>query len=176
MSRLSVLLVAGFVLAGCGEKVSVVPMAEAFHISSVETVGPPPAGGNQAQLDDLRKQTMAMAARVPRTKNPYLLRLRILSFHKKNPGMAIVLGDSNNMTVSGEVTSLDGSRKLGTFTSTVSNDGAVNGVVGAVLAANTSTDEAIRALNNDAADQLLEQVYGTKAWRSWKPKNRSFFQ
>jgi hypothetical protein len=175
MSRFSVLLVAGLVLAGCGEKVSVVPITEAFHISSVETVGPPPAGGNQAQLDDLRKQTTAMAARVPRTQNPYLLRLRVVSFHKKNPGLAIIVGDSNNMTVSGEVTSLDGSRKLGTFTSTVLNESAVNGVIGAAMAASTSTDEAIRALNNDAADQLLEQVYGTKAWRSWKPKSRSFF-
>jgi hypothetical protein len=174
--RFAVLIAAGLVLSGCGEKVSVVPLADPFHISSVEAVGPPPAGGSAAQLADLRDQTMAMAARVPRSKNPYLLRLRIVSFHKKNPGLAIVVGDSNNMTVSGEVTSLDGSRKIGTFTSTVSNDSALNGVIGAAIAASTSTGEAQKSLNRDAADQLLEQVYGTKAWRSWSPKRRSSFR
>jgi hypothetical protein len=167
MIRATLLMGTALILAGCGEKVSAVSQNEPFHIASVQALGPPPKDSSDAQLRDLRDQTIALGARVPQSKNPYLLRLRIVNFHQKNAALSLLVGDTNNITVSGEVWSLDGTTLKGRFTSTAQTDIAINGLIGAAIAAGTSTNDIVRRLDNEAANGILEQVYGTKAWNSW---------
>jgi len=165
--RTTALLFTALILAGCGEKVSAVSQNEPFHIAKVEAMGPPPKDSSDAQLRDLRDQTIMLGSRVPATNNPYLLRLRIVNFHQKNPALSILIGDSNNLTVSGEVWSLDGKTLKGTFKSTAMTDYVVNGLIGAAIAAGTSVNDVEHKLDAEAANGILEQVYGTKVWNSW---------
>ena len=137
---------AALILAGCGEKVSAVSQHEPFHIATVQALGPPPKDSSDAQLRDLRDQTSALGARVPQSNNPYLLRLRIVNFHQKNPALSLLVGDTNSITVSGEVWSLDGMVLKGTFKSTAQTDKMVNGLIGAAIAAGTSTNDVVRKL------------------------------
>jgi hypothetical protein len=169
--RLVLLLVAG-VLAGCGTEKPAVRTAEPFHIAHVEAVGPLPEGVSEWQLADLEQHTQMLARYVPETGNPRLLRLRILRFHQKNPGMSFLVGDSNNMMVSAEVLYPDVTGSLGTFTVRVSTDGYVNGIIGAASAANTQHHAAARRVNSEAASAVLEKIYGTKAWRAWTRRRR----
>ena len=165
--RFGTLLVCGLFLAGCGEKVSAVSNAQPFYIARVEVMGTPPKESSDAQLRDLREQTIALESRVPPTNNPYVLRLRIVKYHQKNPALSLLIGDSNSLTVSGEIWSLDGKTPMGQFSSTAATDQYVNGVLGAVIAAATTTNEVQRKLDGEAANEILEQVYGTKQWRAW---------
>lgn len=154
-------------LAGCGTDTPVVSSSESFHIAEVEAVGLPPGDGSQEQLMDLQAKTKAMTAYIPRTDNPRLLRLRILSFHKKNAGMSLMVGDSNNMDVSAEVLNMDGSAVMGRFQVNVANDVMLNGVLGAAVAASKTDVEVQRELNTKAANTILEKIYGSKLWKSW---------
>ncbi|MFN0192046.1 MAG: hypothetical protein ACKVP5_08735 [Aestuariivirga sp.] len=169
--RLVLVLVAGL-LAGCGTEKPAVRTAEPFHIAQVEAVGPLPQGVSEWQLDDLGRQTQALAGLVPETGNPRLLRLRIAKFHQKNPGMSFLVGDSNNMTVSGEVLHPDNGGSLGTFTVRVSTDVCLNGIIGTAIAANTQHHEAAGRLNVEAGSAILEKIYGTKAWKAWTRRRR----
>lgn len=171
MKQVLVLAAVALLLAGCGSDAPVVSSSESFHIAEVEAVGIPPGDGSVEQLHDLRTKTRAMAAYIPATDNPRLLRLRILSFHKKNPGMSFLVGDSNNMDVSAEVVSMDGSAVMGRFQVNVANDMVLNGVVGAAIAASKTDVEVQRELNTKAASTILEKIYGKKLWKSWTKKH-----
>jgi hypothetical protein len=135
------------------------------HIADVEMVGDPPKGSSGMQMEDLRQRTLAEAQRAPETPNPKLLRLRIVNFHRKNPGLSLIVGDGNSMQVVGEVVSLDGGPALGTFTASVHGGYMVNGVIGAVMAANAGKSDVERKLDAEAARAILEKIYGAKAWK-----------
>lgn len=167
MKRFICLIGFAALLTGCGEQVSVVNTSGPFNIAKVEAYGPPPSESSDAQLRDLRNQTAALAARVPKTDNPLLLRLRILSFHKKNAGLSLLVGDSNNMEVSGEILSLDGTTPMGTSAVSIKQDFAINGILGAAIAAGSTTNEVERRLDAEAANAVLERIYGTKTWKVW---------
>lgn len=168
MKHLILISITALALSGCGAQKPSIQSNEPFHIAGVEAVGPLPAESSPEQLEDLRARTEAVSAFVPETGNPRLLRLRILRYHLKNAGMSMILGDSNNMTVSAEVLSMDGSTSMGNFQATVMSDVMVNGVVGAIMAAGQKEDKVMRKLDAEAANEVLEKIYGTKAWKAWR--------
>ena len=43
----------------------------------------------------------------------------------------------------------------------------VNGIIGFVVAASTNLDDAKRRLDAEAANAILEKIYGTKTWKQW---------
>ena len=168
MKKYMSLLGLTLLLAGCGDQQSFVNSSQPFFIAKVQVWGPPPAGSSDAQLKDLSDKVTALNSRVPSTNNPVLLSLRITKFHKKNPGISLIVGDANTMELTGTVMSLDGKTQMGTSVIQVQQGGEINGVIGMVAAATTSDEFATHALDQKAANELLEKVYGTKAWKSWE--------
>jgi hypothetical protein len=171
LKHLILVSIVALALSGCGIQKPSIQSNEPFHIAAVEAVGPLPAESSPEQLEDLRARTAAVSAFVPETSNPRLLRLRIVRYHLKNAGMSIILGDSNNMTVSAEVLSMDGSSSMGTFQATVMSDAMVNGVVGAIIAAGQKESKVMRELDAEAANEILEKIYGTKTWQAWRKRH-----
>jgi hypothetical protein len=83
----------------------------------------------------------------------------------------MLVGDSNQMDVSAELLSMDGKTVIGTFGASVNNDAALNGVLGATVAAIKSEGEVQRQLDAEAADRIFEKIYGTKSWKSWSRRH-----
>jgi hypothetical protein len=172
MKRFAALLALSLTLAGCGSEKPLLSTAEPFHIADVQAVGPAAPGVADWQAEDLRQQTMAYAAFVPATANPRILRVRIVNFHKKNPGLSLLVGDANRMEVAADLMSADGTQSMGTFSAAVTTDAYVNGIIGAGLATDQSAEEAARKLDQAAGAALMEKIYGTKAWKSWSKGRR----
>ena len=167
MKRRMIFAAVPFLLAGCGNEKPAVSSIEPFHIAKVEVVGPLAKDVAEWQMADLQQQTETFAHFAPETAAPRLLRLRIQRFHKKNPGMALLVGDSNNMTVDGEVFTMDGSVAIGRFSVTVTSDVYINGIIGAIAADIQKRDDVALDLNRKAGFDILEKIYGTKAWKIW---------
>lgn len=81
--------------------------------------------------------------------------------------MSLLLGDSNNMTVSAEVLGMDGTSVMGNFQVTVANEEMVNGVLGVAVAIGQNEDKVRRKLDAEAANAVFEKIYGTESWKAW---------
>ena len=167
MKRWLVLSSLALLLSGCWEVKSAVSSFEPFHIAKVEAWGPSADGSSDAHLRDLRDQTRQLAALAPRTNNPLLLRLWIEDFHQKDPGRSLVIADDSTLKVYGEVFSLDGQQQMGAFSVKLMQDYWPNGIAGAILAATAKTDEVQSRLDAEAANALLEKIYGSQDWHQW---------
>lgn len=162
--------IVALVLAACSNDMPSLMGNEPFHIEAVEVIGPPPKDGSEEMLMGLRAETLAKASYTPRTDNPRMVRLKITQYHKKSPGISLIVGDSNYMIVVGEVWTIDGATWLTNFEVRVDTDQAINGLIGAAVAAVKKDEKVEQQLNQKAADRVLEKVYGTKAWKVWSKK------
>jgi hypothetical protein len=151
------------VLAGCATK-QVVNMGGPFHIASVEMIG----DSSSMQLQDLGHKVKQDTRLVPQTDNPKNLRLTIISYHKKNGGMSLLVGDANSLTVLVEVSDPATGAVVSRFNSVVTSDAMINGVIGAIAAASSSDEKVQANLNTLAARDIMEHLYGSKAWRQFE--------
>jgi hypothetical protein len=157
-----VLLVA-FVLVSCGIKPEV-DVGGPIYITDVQAVGE----GRPGQLEDLQRKTMALAAGLPQQGTPVALRLEIVDFHKKDAGMSLLIGDANRLTVNVQVLSQDSGSTISHFQSVSLTDSMINGAIGAVVAATSDEERVMSRLNSTAAENVMERVYGSKVWRSFR--------
>jgi hypothetical protein len=133
-----------------------------FHIASVEAVGV----GTAVQLEDLRIRAMQAASRVPPTNNPMMLRIHITNYHEKDPGLALLIGDANKLEVFAEVIQPASGTVVSQFRSVTTDDAAINGVIGAVMAATANENKTMARMDTKAANDIMEHIYGSKVWRS----------
>jgi hypothetical protein len=150
-------------LAACGVKPEV-NTGGPIHIVAVEMVG----DGLPGQLDDLQRKTMALAAALPDQGTPIVLRLQIADYHLKNAAMSLLVGYAHRVTVSVEVLSQDSGTVLSRFQTVTSVDGMINGAIGAVVAATANQGKVMYQLNSKAADDVMEHIYGSKVWKSFR--------
>jgi hypothetical protein len=172
MAMRNVLAVAAtaLLMMGCGDEKPMSLGQQPFHIASVEVAGPVPEDASEEQLSSLREMTATNALRVPETANPRLLRLRIKQYHKKNPGMSLLVGDANHMTVVADLMDMSGTSTMQSAEIQVNSDSMVNGVIGAVVAAGANDSKIQNHLNAEAADAIMEKIYGKKVWKSWSAR------
>jgi hypothetical protein len=159
---IAVVLVA-LVLVACGMKPEV-DVGGPIYIADVQAVGE----GRPGQLEDLQRKTMALASGLPQRGIPVSLRLEIVDFHKKDAGMSLLVGDANRLTVNVQVLSQDSGSIISHFQSVSLTDNFINGALGAVVAATADEERVMYSLNSKAAENVLERVYGSKVWRSFK--------
>jgi hypothetical protein len=150
-------------LAACGVKPEV-NTGGPIHIVAVDMVG----DGLPGQLEDLQHKTMALAAALPNQGTPIVLRLQIADYHLKNGAMSLLFGDAHRVTVNVEVLSQDSGAVLSRFQTFTSVDGMINGAIGAVVAVTANKDKVMYQLNTKAADDVMEHVYGSKVWKSFR--------
>jgi hypothetical protein len=158
-----ILVAVALVLVACGLKPEV-NVGGPIHIVAVQMVG----DGLPGQLVDLQQKTMALAAALPDQGTPLVLRLQIADYHLKNPAMSLLVGDAHRMSVNVDVLSQESGAVVSRFRSTTLVDGMMNGAIGAVIAATANKDKVMYQLNTKAADDVMEHVYGSKVWKSFR--------
>lgn len=166
MKKIGVWIASAFLmlsLAGCGNE-QVVNLGGPFHIVSVEMMG----SEFTPQMRDLGSKVKAETRRIPQTNNPKKLKLTIVNYHKKNPGMSLIVGDSNNLNVLVQVVDAASGTVEAQFNSVTSTDQYINGVVGFIGSAATSNDEAEARIDTAAANDIMVHLYGGKAWASFQ--------
>jgi hypothetical protein len=161
MVRGLIVLVVSLALAACTVKPEV-NAGGPVKIIAVQTSG----NGLPGQLEDLQQKTMNLAARVPKGGDMVVLRLQIENYHLKNPGMSLVVGDANRMTVDVQVVAQNSEAVISRFKTVSSVDNYLNGPIGAVIAATANKEKVMYQLNSKAADDILERIYGTKVWKT----------
>jgi hypothetical protein len=155
-----IIVLVALTIAACAIKPEV-NIGGPFHVAEVQVVGT----GAPGQLEDLRGKTLLAAARVPVTNNPVLLRMQIARYHEKNPAMSLLVGDSNSIEIVVSVIQPQSGTVISQFRTVSTVDGAVNGVIGAVMAATSNENKVMARLNSQAANDILEHVFGSSVWR-----------
>ena len=156
-------LLVTFVLVACGIKPEV-NVGGPIYIADVQAVGE----GLPGQLEDLQRKTMTLASALPQQGTPVVLRLEIVDFHMKDAGLSLLVGDAHRLTVNVQVLSQDSGSSISHFQSVTFVDGMINGAIGAVVAATADKERVMYKLNTHAADDVMERVYGSKVWRSFR--------
>jgi hypothetical protein len=165
MNKIGLWVVCSFLmlsLTGCGAE-QVVNVGGPFHIVSVEMMG----AEYTPQMDDLGSKVKAETRVIPQTDNPKKLKLTIVNFHKKNPGMSLLVGDTTNMNVLVQVVDAASGTVQAQFNSVTSTDQYINGVIGMVASAATSDSEAEARIDTAAANDIMQHLYGKKVWASF---------
>jgi hypothetical protein len=148
-------------LGGCSVKPEINSRGP-VQIVDVEASG----NGLPGQLEDLRQNTLQLAARVPAGGDPVILQVQIVDYHLKNPALSLLLADSNRIVVDVQVVSQSSRTVISHFKSASSVDVFINGPVGAIMAAAANKEKVMLHLNRQAANDILEHVYGSKVWKS----------
>jgi hypothetical protein len=149
-------------LSACSAHTGVLSKSGPSHVNNVEVVLAKPMG-SPVLAETLRTKTLNEAARFGANGNPKTLRVSIFQYHKKNAAMSFLVGDSNR--ISANVTIIDSTTQTedGKLQFTSIDDPYVQGVIGAVVAAQTSDAEVEDKLTSKFAFDVLERVYGSKA-------------
>jgi hypothetical protein len=150
-------------LAGCDDKPSV-NLGGPFHIATVQVAG----HSFTPQLQDLQAKVQNAASHVPLTNNPKTLRLHIAESHRKNPGMSLIVGDSNRLNILVEVFDPATGTVETRFNSITMLDSAVNGVIGLVVSAVQDENNVDSRLDSAAVNDIMVHLYGSTAWEKFQ--------
>lgn len=166
MKKIGVWVASSFLLlalSGCGNE-QIVNVGGPFHIVSVEMMG----SEYTSQMRDLGTKVKAETRLIPQTNNPKKLKLTIVNYHKKNPGMSLIVGDSNNLNVLVQVVDAASGTVEAQFNSVTATDQYINGVIGFIGSAATSNNEAEARIDTAAARDIMEHLYGSKTWATFQ--------
>ena len=166
MKKIGLWVVSSFLtlsLTGCGNE-QIVNLGGPFHIVSVEMMG----SEYTPQMRDLGAKVKAETRLVPQTNNAKKLKLTIVNYHKKNAGMSLIVGDSNNLNVLVQVVDAASGTVEAQFNSVTTTDQYINGVIGFIGSAATSNNEAEARIDSAAARDIMEHLYGSKVWATFE--------
>jgi hypothetical protein len=149
-------------LSACMAHTGALAKKQPSHVNNVEVTLARPLG-SPALAETLRAKTLAEASRYGAVGNAKTLRISILHYHKKNPALSILVGDSNNITA--EVIVVDSTTLAEETKVKVTSLDTVllDGVVGAAIAISQTDAEVEEKLTTKLASDVLERVYGSKA-------------
>lgn len=113
--------------------------------------------------DALKLQTRREATRYGRSGALKRVEISVMDVHYKNAAMALLVGDSNRLAARVKVVDVSSGRSHGEFETVASDSGAINGVMGAVIAIAQSEAAVDQRLAQGLASDVLERIYGTAA-------------
>lgn len=132
------------------------------HVNNIEVALTKPMGSPEL-VETLRVKTLREASRYGAVGNAKTLRVSVFQYHKKNPAMSFLVGDSNNISANVSVIDSATNTEDAKIKITSIDDAYVQGVIGAVVAAQTTDIEVEERLTTRFALDVLERVYGSKA-------------
>jgi hypothetical protein len=158
---LAVSVVCGL-LAGCASHPALLTGSQPPHVTKV-AVAKPAQLGSVNMPEDLRVKILQRASAFATSGAPKTLDVQITNVNFKNPLAALLVGDSNRVTVVVRV--IDGfTGKVDATYESVSLDSQyVNGVAGAVMSAADNPIDIEQRLTDAAAKTVLAKLYGTEA-------------
>lgn len=137
------------------------PLVErASYVDKVDVTVRPTV--NSTTLAEVVRQRMrGQAGRFGRTGAPKDIQVAVTSLHYKDPALSLLIGDANHIAAHVNVRDAQSGKSHGEFDVTAMDNAAINGVIGAAMAATQNKAEVDRALANGLARNVLERVYGT---------------
>ena len=145
-------------LAGCAKPYQ---PGEPYFISQVNVTKVSPTVGNSELTSQVRGGITRYTSVQPKEGAPKRLDVRVTDFRVKNPALALLAGDANRMSANATISGADGTVEW-TQPITVQTDAAINGVIGAVVAAARQADGVQIQLSERMANTVSRLAYGGK--------------
>jgi hypothetical protein len=152
------------VVGGCAASPALLAGDAPPHITKVVVAKTAPLGSvNMAE--DLRVKILQRAPAYAPVGTPKTLDVQITTIGFKNPLAALLVSDSNRLTVSVRV--VDGATgKVDASYETIAIDSAaINGIAGAIMSAADDPIDIEQRLNDVASRNVLNKLYGTETAR-----------
>jgi len=154
-------------LASCGTP-GMFPTPGQAYIKDITVTSP----ASEALPPDLaprvEQKLAADRLSLPQTGAPQHVSIVVLGYHQKDALRSLLIGDNNRMASTMTVTSDDKATPPRTVPLFVTGNGAVNGVIGAVIAASQKDDSVQDTMSGLTSSMALEQFYGTKLLQTYR--------
>ncbi|WP_454812241.1 hypothetical protein [Labrys neptuniae] len=132
-------------------------------VTAIASARNPVPGSFAPRLTEAVRQDVR---RLPQTGAAKHLSITLTDYHLKNPALSLLVGDANYVKGTLTVTDLAGGpAKTAPFM--VGNQGQVNGVVGAIVAANQDPGLIEGVLVVQSSRKALENFYGSKLLKTY---------
>lgn len=132
-------------------------------VTAIASARNPVPGSFAPRLTEAVRQDVR---RLPQTGAAKHLSITLTDYHLKNPALSLLVGDANYVKGTLTVTDLAGGpAKTAPFV--VGNQGQVNGVVGAIVAANQDPGLIEGVLVVQSSRKALENFYGSKLLKTY---------
>ena len=145
-------------LAGCAQSYK---PGEAYFIDEVNVTKASPTIGNAELTSQVRGGITRYTSVQPKEGAPKRLDVQVTGFRVKNPAISLLVGDANRMSANATITGADGTVEW-TQPITVQTDAALNGPIGAIVAAARKADGVQLQLSERMADRISRLAYGGK--------------
>jgi hypothetical protein len=149
-------------LSACAAHPPLIPADQPSYVGKVEVrIDPKITSTRIGQA--VRAETMREATRYGRSGAVKELRVSIERLNYKNPVASLLIGDANHVKAHVTVVDAASGRPHGEFEANAIDNLAINGVVGAVMAATQDKGSVDERLAEKLASEVMERVYGTAA-------------
>ncbi len=111
----------------------------------------------------MRAKAKRESSRYGHAGTPKELRISVSEVHYKDAAMSLMFGDANRVAAHVAVLDAATGRSHGEFDETAIDNFAINGVVGAIVAASQNKEEADQRLAENLSSKVMEHIYGTAA-------------
>ncbi|MDX6805152.1 hypothetical protein [Terrihabitans rhizophilus] len=148
-------------LCACGPE-GILKGPNSGFISNVEVKLAKPLGSPQ-MAEAIRTKTLMEASRYPAQGEPKTLHILVTDLHKKNAAMSLLVGDANRMRATLVVTDTAGKTEHGRVNVVSTENGAMNGLIGAAIALAQEDQRFEDAMTGQIAKDALIHVHGSKA-------------
>lgn len=143
-------------LAGCVQPI--VKTTGPLAITRVDINAAPTLKAHTDLLPQVRQTVPAQLVGAHPGK-PAVLDLTLVDVHYKNPVASLLVGDSNHLTAKGVLRAEDGT-EITRFDARTSDQGAINGIAGAVISVAQDRARVDRAMARELAKDLERRIYG----------------
>ena len=143
-------------LAGCAEPI--VKTTGPLSITRVDVNAAPTLKAHTDLLPQVRQTVPAQLVGAHQGK-PAVLDLTLVDVHYKNPLASLLVGDSNTLTAKGVLRGEDGT-EITRFDTRTSDQGAINGIAGAVISVAQDRARVDRAMARALAKDLERRIHG----------------
>jgi hypothetical protein len=155
-------------LSACAARAPIISASDA-HVSVVQVEMKQdvaaPGFAEQVSARSKREATRFGAAGAP--KRVHVL---VTGVHHKNPAMSLLVGDANHAQADVVVYDVATGRPQGQFRAATLDNGLINGVIGAAMAATQDKNEVNQRLAGGLAEEVMRGVYGDAAWTEGKKR------
>jgi hypothetical protein len=122
--------------------------------------------GSVNMPEDLRVKVLQRSSTYARSGSPKTLDVQITDVGFKNPLAALMVGDSNRVSVTVRVVDSLTGKVDASYVATAVDSAAINGIAGALISAADDPIDIEQRLAEAAARSLLQKLYGTEAARA----------
>ncbi|RXF74938.1 hypothetical protein [Hansschlegelia zhihuaiae] len=160
--KFSVAAALALALSACAAHPPFIPAEQPSYVGKVEVRTDPKITSTRI-AQAVRSETMRESTRYGRSGAAKELRISIERLNYKNPVASLLIGDANHVKARVAVIDAASGRPHGEFEADAIDNLAINGVVGAVMAATQDKGAVDERLAEKLASVVMERVYGTAA-------------